>query len=153
MKTLVTKSFRYASGSIASRVAVSVVARGTDELATIYSFADPNVETDNPTVTSVTGGIAFYAESGQYDLLAMGSRFLIDVSSPDQEAIDAAVSASLNPTYGSMVYEGGNLVSWIQNGIACSATYDANGNVQTLTVGGTTRTFDYDSDGNLIGAI
>lgn len=60
--------------------------------------------------------------------------------------------AALNGTYSDMVYTGGNLTSWTQNGVACSATYNADGTVHTLTTGTTTRTFTYDASGNLTGA-
>lgn len=53
-------------------------------------------------------------------------------------------------TSGSYVYEGGNLMSVVVNGITWSYTYDGNGNPQTVTAGGVTRTYNYDSNGDIV---
>lgn len=68
-------------------------------------------------------------------------------------AFRAALLATnaLGATFEDPTYDGvGNLTAWIEGGIECSATYDpATGNMSTLTVGDTTRTFTYDSQGRL----
>lgn len=64
----------------------------------------------------------------------------------------AAGSVSANPAYTNMVYTNGNLTSWREDGVLHSATYDAEGNIKTHTVGSVTRTFIYDANGNLTGA-
>lgn len=69
------------------------------------------------------------------------------------EVIAAATAALSNPTYNDMVYDaGGNLVSYVQAGVACTLTYNGDGTVHTLTTGDTTRTFTYDGSGRMTGA-
>jgi YD repeat-containing protein len=86
------------------------------------------------------------------DTLDEGNAALIDneTSLTRQRLSEGFVA--LNSTYADMEYEDGDLVSWTQNGVPCSATYNPDGTVATLTTGDLTRTFTYDADGNLIGA-
>lgn len=76
----------------------------------------------------------------------------VDAMNAAIAARDDAVGALSNPTYSSMVYDGdGNLTSWIESGVSCSATYNADGSIATLTTGIVTRAFSYDGAGNLTG--
>lgn len=92
MKALVAQSFRYASGRVAAGTPVSVVLRGTDTPAELFSAGDRAVPIANPVTTSQTGSLAFYVETGAYDFLVGGIRTPVDAVSSEQEAIDAAVA-------------------------------------------------------------
>lgn len=73
-----------------SNASVTVYNTGTSTLATIYS--DNGTSTiSNPTTTSITGGIEFYAEDGRYDILinktGYNNVFIRDVIFDDPDII------------------------------------------------------------------
>lgn len=52
-------------------------------------------------------------------------------------------------TMNSLVYSGGNLVSAVINGVPWTYTYDVDGEIQTMSAGGVTRTVSYTVGGDI----
>lgn len=78
-RDLVRESFRYANGQMAVRQPITVVYRGTDTLAPVYTALAGLEQASNPLRADSLGTVAFYAETGLYDFLALGARIPFDI--------------------------------------------------------------------------
>lgn len=78
-RDLVQRNFRYVNGLVAKNQPVSVVYRSTDSLAPLYAAESGSSLLPNPITTDAYGNVAFYAQNGFYDFLALGARIPFDV--------------------------------------------------------------------------
>ena len=79
MRSLVQENFRYVNGQIARNQPISVVYRGTSSLVPLFTGLSGPSPVSNPVTTDSLGNVAFYAEAGIYDFLALGARIPFDV--------------------------------------------------------------------------
>jgi hypothetical protein len=114
----------------------------TDAYGNIPPFSGPNDGTAVLWADAGAGRVTLHATDTEARVAAVEST----------AAAGPATYQALNPTVGSIVTDSqGRWTSWVENGVSCSVTYDATGNVLTETVGTVTRTFSYSSTGDLSG--
>lgn len=78
--------FWFPSGSVAASVPARVFQHSTNTLATLYADAGGTTPLANPTTTSGTGRLEFYAEEGQYWVHIDSEAFEIAVGTAAQPA-------------------------------------------------------------------
>lgn len=87
------ESFIGISGAPKRLLPVTVYARGTTNLATLYTDRTKNFTTANPTSTDSRGNLSIFAEPGEYDISADGVTLQITVPDDPAEPILAGTVA------------------------------------------------------------
>ena len=76
---LIQRNFRFANGQVAANQPITVVYRGTSSEVPLYVALSGSGSLPNPITADAQGNVAFYAEEGVYDFLALGARVPFDI--------------------------------------------------------------------------